>query len=89
MPIFMWYVAICGHPPSPKNGYIVPYTSTVEGARVMTMCTSDSLGLGENITSVSYCGPQGDWVPNPINICVGAFSSYISYKACFDFHDYI
>jgi hypothetical protein len=53
----------CGPLPS-ANGYVLPYTSTLEGSRVMFMCKDDPLS---ELTAV--CTRAGKWEPSPVDIC--------------------
>ena len=48
----------CGDPSPPSDGYLEPYTSTIEGARVnrVNVCQNGQLAL-EEIT----CNPEGQW----------------------------
>ena len=63
-------------PPSPPpkfNGYIIPYTSTVEGAEVLYVCWTidhtqhQPICKQRNITAV--CTAEGIWEPNSHTIC--------------------
>ena len=53
----------CGPLPS-ANGYVLPYTSTLEGSRVMFMCQDDPQS---ELTAV--CTGAGKWEPSPIDVC--------------------
>ena len=53
----------CGPLPS-ANGYVFPYTSTLEGSRVMFMCQDDAQS---ELTAV--CTGAGKWEPSPIDVC--------------------
>ena len=58
------YTANCGPLPSPANGYVLPYTSTLEGTSAMFMCQN---GLQSEMTT--RCTRGGKWEPNPIDVC--------------------
>ena len=49
------------------SGFISPYTSTVEGARVKFAChlSPDP----EEGLKTTICNQNGAWEPNPIDIC--------------------
>ena len=59
------YTANCGPVPSSANGYVLPYTNTLEGASVMFMCQNVEI-----VTAV--CTRAGKWEPNPVDICGGS-----------------
>ena len=70
------FTANCGHPKPPFDGYVLPYTSTVEGARVIFACQNitheqalDSSQYDEPEYS-ALCSSNGKWEPNPIELCI-------------------
>jgi hypothetical protein len=69
------FTADCGHPKPPADGYILPYTNTVEGARVIFACQSDTQVLNSSWYEVEYyystmCRSNGKWEPyDPIEFC--------------------
>ena len=62
---------ICAPPSPPPNGYIIPYTSTVEGATVtyvfqnLNQIESQSVCTEVNVTSV--CNRDGHWESSSID----------------------
>ena len=59
----------CFSPSPPQNGYIIPYTSTTEGAKVTYVCWTvdhntqhQPMCKQRNITAV--CTAEGNWEPN-------------------------
>ena len=50
--------ANCGDPPHPSDGYLEPYTSTIEGAKVnrVHLCQN-----GQLVTEDVFCNPDGQW----------------------------
>ena len=63
------FIENCFSPSPPQNGYIIPYTSTTEGAKVTYVCwTVDHNTQHQptckqrNITAV--CTAEGNWEPN-------------------------
>ena len=60
------YAANCGPLPS-ASGYVLPYTSTLEGSSVMFRCQND---LQSEVTAV--CTRAGKWEPSPTDICDGS-----------------
>ena len=61
------FTANCGPLPSPANGYVHPYTSTLEGASAIFTCQNGQHS-GSGITTV--CTPAGKWEPNPTDGCM-------------------
>ena len=63
--------AICEDLSHTLSGYILPYTSTIEGTRLEVVCLTEINGLQrENITTVNVvCTHEGNWDPNPIYVC--------------------
>ena len=53
----------CGPPSSPQYGYINPYTSTLEGVEINVTCPQ------ENSTTQSVCEREGNWSPDPAQLC--------------------
>ena len=63
------HIASCGPPSTPPNGYIFPYTSTIEGSVVTFVCqNNDHQTLFENFTT-AVCNQQGNWEPSPGDFC--------------------
>ena len=54
------YTGNCGPLPS-VNGYVLPYTSTLEGSRLMFMCQD---GPQSELTAV--CTGAGKWYPSEV-----------------------
>lgn len=68
------FTANCGHPKSPVGGYILPYVSTVEGARVIFACQNNTQAQIDNSSwyEVEYsalCSSNGKWEPSPTKLC--------------------
>ena len=65
--------ASCGSPSLPTNGYIIPYTSTLEGATVMYTCwniyRSGYQSQCEEVNVTAVCNKQGYWEPSTEDIC--------------------
>ena len=59
------YTANCG-PLSSASGYVLPYTSTLEGSSAMYMCQND---IHSEVMVV--CTGAGKWEPSSANICDG------------------
>ena len=57
----------CNIPPHPTNGFILPYTNTLEGANVTYICG----GVPVRAT----CTKMGKWEPNNTDICTRASKS--------------
>ena len=60
--------ANCDPPIQPPNGYILPYSSTIEGAMVSVLCwnyAQQSIRKEGNLT----CSYHGVWEPNPREVC--------------------
>ena len=60
--------ANCGPPNQPLNGYILPYSSTIEGTMVTILCWNNeqrSIRMKGNLT----CNHHGVWEPNPSEVC--------------------
>ena len=58
--------ANCNRPPSPpKNGHILPYTNTLEGARVIYLCWNiyheDNESLCAEVNTTAVCNEHGNW----------------------------
>ena len=56
----------CGPPSSPTNGYIIPHTSTFEGAIVTYVCWNIHHGVGpqlqcREVNMTAVCTKQGYW----------------------------
>ena len=54
------YTANCGPPSPPPNGFIFPYTSTLDGAVMNFTCQKSASNLEENFTA-AICNKQGKW----------------------------
>ena len=66
------FTANCGHPKSPLDGYILPYTSTLEGARVIFACQNSTQALNSQQYELEYstlCNSNGKWEPDPTELC--------------------
>ena len=70
-------VTTCGHPPSPpSNGYLMPYTSTVEGT-IVTYVIQNSHHIGDEYVCIIFnrtaiCNMEGNWELNyGNNFCAG------------------
>ena len=59
------HIANCGQPSLPVNGYILPYTSTLEGTKVTCICDTDVSLYKE----IAICTKLGQWKPNTSSIC--------------------
>jgi hypothetical protein len=65
----------CSLPSAPPNanGYIAPYTSTLEGAEVTYVCWTIDHTLHQPMCKQSnrtaVCTAEGNWEPNSDNIC--------------------
>ena len=62
----------CGPPKTPPDGYILPYMSTLEGARVIFACRNSSQTLKSPQREPEYstvCYSNGNWEPDPTEIC--------------------
>ena len=63
----------CGPPMSPPNGFISPYTSTIEGAKVIFGCQNYSCQNGiqtlPNELHSTLCNSLGQWEPDPLIFC--------------------
>lgn len=73
---YTYYTALpnCGPPSPPVNGYIVPYTSTLEGVEVTFACqntcqTHDGLQSPVKAVHLAVCNSHGNWEPNPADFC--------------------
>ena len=62
-------MANCGHPKPPLDGYIVPYTSTVGGSRMIFACQNGSQTLDSPQYEQEYSDSNGKWKPNPRELC--------------------
>ena len=51
----------CNPPPPLKNGFIFPYTNTLEGANVTYICGG--------VPIIATCTVTGNWEPNNRDIC--------------------
>ena len=61
-------LANCGPPSRPPNGYIISYSTTIEGGVVTILCWNDdhqSKAEDRNIT----CSRLGIWEPTPSEVC--------------------
>jgi hypothetical protein len=60
-----FYTVNCGHPPSPRNGHIIPYFSTLEGATVTyvcwNICQEENTILCTEINTTAVCNNNGIW----------------------------
>ena len=58
-------VANCGHPLSPTNGLILPYTNTLEGTIVTYICWNihqeENLSLCTEVNTTAVCNEYGNW----------------------------
>ena len=61
----------CHSPSPPPNGYILPYTSTLEGAIVTYVCWSVQHGTGlcGEVNKTAVCTKRGQWEPSADDIC--------------------
>ena len=64
----------CGPPSSPPNGYINPYTSTVEGGRVTFACQNIHQKSPIEEVHTAVCNPNGNWEPDPVKLCSSMWS---------------
>ena len=85
----------CHSPSPPPNGYILPYTSTLEGAIVTYVCWSVQHGTGlcGEVNKTAVCNKRGQWEPSADDICTqpeGVIMSYIipkhALRACVHTH---
>ena len=58
------HAANCGPPSPPSNGYIMAYTSTLEGARINVTCFSES-----QQQHTAICNGKGQWEPDSSGLC--------------------
>ena len=62
--------ANCGLPSLPTNGYIIPYTSTLEEATVMYICWNIQQRVQcEEVNVTIVCNNEGYWEPSTDDIC--------------------
>jgi hypothetical protein len=61
----LYFTASCGPPSPPPNGFIFPYSSTVDGAVVNFTCQKSASFLDE----AAVCSKQGKWDPDPAEFC--------------------
>ena len=61
--------AICEDPSHPLSGYVLPYTTTIEGTRLEVVCLTEINGLQRETITTVVCTHQGDWDPNPKYAC--------------------
>ena len=70
---FNFGTAICGLPSLPINGYIAPYTSTLERATVMYICWNvhrrGHQSQCEKVNMTAVCNEHGYWEPSTDDIC--------------------
>ena len=68
----LFFIAKCGAPSQIINGHALPYTSTVEGAVVTIICHDIELTslLVKNSTTAILCNHNGQWEPNPYDVCI-------------------
>ena len=96
--LIILHLANCGPPSTFQNGYVYPFTSTLEGARVVFTCSKPagqefSSPLSETIETV--CSENGTWIPNSIILCTeqsnsGMFSCKLNVQLNVQFiHEYI
>ena len=81
------FTANCGHPNPPLDGYIIPYASTVEGARVIFACRNSSQALNSPQYEPEYsalCNSNGKWNPNPYELCHSKGNSILCVNGEFD-----
>ena len=66
-------IVICDPPPPPSNGYIMPYSSTVEEASVTYVFqTYNKIGRHSVCADVNFtavCNKDGQWEPDPDDTC--------------------
>ena len=58
--------ANCGDPPPPSDGYLEPYTSTIEGARVNRVHVCQN---GQVETEEIVCNSDGQWEVSRNSAC--------------------
>lgn len=65
--IILFLSANCDEPPPPSDGYLEPYTSTSDGARVnqVHMCQNGQLAV-----EVITCDSNGEWKSVNNNVCI-------------------
>ena len=61
----------CPSPSQPPNGYILPYTSTLEGATLTYVCwnVQHGTGLCGEVNRTAVCTERGQWEPSADDIC--------------------
>ena len=64
------FTANCGHPKPPFDGYVLPYTSTVEGARVIFACQNITHKQALEPKYSAQCSSTGKWEPNSTELCI-------------------
>ena len=73
--VIIKFPANCGLPSFPINGYGQVYTDnttvTMEGSRILLICSNDIIQHSIEEAHVIVCNPDGNWHPNPTNICLG------------------
>ena len=70
---YLTEILACDPPSLPSNGYIIPYTSTVEGATVTYIFQmSNKIGHHSVCADVNFtavCNNNGQWEPASGDIC--------------------
>ena len=68
-----YLTADCGPPPSPRNGHLLPYNSTLEGAEVTYVCWNvhqeENTSLCTEIYTTAVCNEEGIWGPKLDDTC--------------------
>ena len=72
------HVANCGDPSPPSDGYIDPYTSTSEGARINIVHVCQD---GRTSIEGTVCSPDGQWKYVNGSTCTVPLSTFISLRA--------
>ena len=65
--------ANCGPPPPARNGHIIPYSSTLEGAEVTYMCWNvqqeENISQCVEIYTTAVCNAKGKWESRSDDMC--------------------
>ena len=75
--LFIIIIVSCGDPVPPSGGFVEPYTSTVEGARI-TYTTVIQCTNGERVMDELVCLSEGMWkaVSDSIKFCNTTVTTY-------------
>lgn len=81
-------ITTCGHPPSPpSNGYLISYTSTMEGT-IVTYVVHSSYHIGDQYVCTQFnrtaiCTKEGNWrINSDNNVCAKAPGMPLIFNCC-------